>query len=187
MNDTSKTAEALENEVQALRKRIAEIEALKARNNCLEKEVETLKRTCATIMSLEIPSPAVAPDSGTVLVVEDNELFRNFTVMILRRHGFETLEAENAREAMDICREEGERIRLLLTDIVMPEIGGGKLVELLAPLNLDIKILYMSGYARDDLAHQDVYDIIDSGASFIQKPFSAGELMEKLTAVLEPA
>lgn len=185
MDETSKTAEAPENEVQVLRTRIEEIEELKARNRILEKEVEILKKTCATIISLDPPGSSPLSDSGAVLVVEDNELFRNFAVMVLAKNGFHTLEAENAGEAIEICREQGENIQLLLTDIVMPEVGGGKLVELLEPLGLDMKVLYMSGYAKDALAHQDVYDIIDSGASFIQKPFSSGELMEKITAELQ--
>jgi len=81
-----------------------------------------------------------------------------------------------------LAREHGNKINLLLTDVVMPEMNGRDLAGHLSALYPDIKLLFMSGYTADIIAHKGV---LDEGAAFIQKPFSKVELAVKVRGVLD--
>ena len=134
----------------------------------------------------EAETPAAVPALGgkeTVLVVEDQAEVRNFVIAVLKTYGYCVIPAENAGEALLLC-ERKERIDLLLTDVVMPNLSGRELADRLAKLRPGIKVLFMSGYTDDIVVH---HGVSEEGAEFIQKPFSPAELAGKVRAVLGPA
>jgi PAS domain S-box-containing protein len=118
----------------------------------------------------------------TVLLVEDNEQVRALVCAILRRSGYQVLEAASGGDALLICEQHKEIIHLLLTDVVMPRLSGRELWERLAPLRPDMKVLFMSGYTDDAILH---HGVLSSGVSFIQKPLTPGPLISKLREVLD--
>ncbi len=119
---------------------------------------------------------------GTVLVVEDDESIRNLAVEVLGRYGYTVLEAGDGEEALGIAGAHAGEIGLLLTDVVMPRMGGRGLHERLQQLRPGIKVLYMSGYTDNAIVHQGV---LDPGIAFLQKPFSPASLARKVKEVLE--
>ncbi len=105
----------------------------------------------------------------TVLVVEDEMLVRELAVRTLRGQGYTVLEATNGEEALRMARgQEGHNIHLLLTDVIMPRLGGKELVNQLKTERPNLKVMFMSGYADKDIVRDQV-----SGAQavFLQKPF----------------
>jgi len=113
----------------------------------------------------------------TVLVVEDQADVRDYTVAALKGYGYRAIAAANAGEALIICEQEGARIDLVLTDVVMPHMNGWELVERLAKLRPGIKALYMSGYAEQARA-------LGEGTHFIEKPFSPESLARRIRGAL---
>ncbi len=105
----------------------------------------------------------------TVLVVEDEPMLLKMDKSMLERLGYRVLTAGGPREAMDLAKAHAGKIRLLITDVVMPEMNGRDLAEKLHSLYPDMKILFMSGYTATVIAHRGV---LDAGLNFIQKPFS---------------
>jgi DNA-binding NtrC family response regulator len=126
----------------------------------------------------------VSHTSGTetILVVEDEEAIRDITKRILGMAGYTVLTAANASDALLACEAHAREIHLLLTDVVMPQLGGRGLAERLAVLRPGMKVLYMSGYTDDAIAH---HGTLAPGTHFIAKPFSAVDLTTKVRAVLE--
>ena len=119
----------------------------------------------------------------TLLLVEDEPSVRSLTARILRNQGYRVLEAANGEEALSVVQEQTrERIHLLLTDVVMPQMGGKELVDRIKILNPDIKVLFTSGYTDHAIVHQGR---LDSGTNFLQKPFSPMSLSQKVREVLE--
>ncbi|RPJ08722.1 MAG: response regulator [Spirochaetaceae bacterium] len=119
--------------------------------------------------------------AGKILVVEDNEIVRSLTVDMVRHLGFEVLEAANVWECAGIIKEHGGKIKMLLTDVIMPGMNGKQLYESLAAIKPDLRVLYMSGYTSDIIGR---HGIITDGIILIQKPFSLTGLAEKIDAVL---
>jgi len=115
----------------------------------------------------------------TVLVVEDQEEVRRYAAAALRAHGYRVIQAANAGEALLVC--ERERIDLVLTDVVMPDLSGRELADRLGKRWPGIKVLFMSGYTDNAIVHQGV---LEKEAEFIQKPFSPEELSIKVREVL---
>src|SRR5262249_12083051 len=87
--------------------------------------------------------------SGTVLVVEDEDMVRSLTRNILQRSGYTVLEAGNGSKALEVVEEHQGRIDLMVTDVVMPHMSGRELAERLAPLYPHLKVLYLTGYTDD--------------------------------------
>jgi two-component system, cell cycle sensor histidine kinase and response regulator CckA len=110
---------------------------------------------------------------ATVLVVEDTEPIRKMVCAMLTQKGFSCLEAADGFEALRLM-EDRDGVHLVLTDMMMPKMGGAELAERLARTRPDVRILFMSGYADDPQR---------SGA-FLSKPFTASSLMEKVREVL---
>jgi PAS domain S-box-containing protein len=120
----------------------------------------------------------------TVLVVEDEPLVRNLAVRILREHGYTVLEAANGHEAMYIVDQHvEEKIHLLLTDVVMPHMGGKELAESVKTLRSDTKVLFTSGYTDNVLALH--HNLLSPDIAFLEKPFSPGALLRKTREVLD--
>lgn len=121
----------------------------------------------------------------TILVAEDDATVRRLTCKVLAGCGYDVLEAANGGSALLICEGRKEPIHLLITDIVMPEMGGRELAERLRfRLCPDMKVVYMSGYTDNAIIHQEV---LDSEAHFIQKPFSPNALARRVREVLSEA
>jgi two-component system, cell cycle sensor histidine kinase and response regulator CckA len=118
----------------------------------------------------------------TILVVEDEEAIREIAKRILYLAGYTVLAAANADDALLICKAHQGKIHLLLTDVVMPQMGGRMLAERLTLACPGIKVLYMSGYTDDAIAH---HGTLDAKTHFIAKPFSAAELTKKVREVLD--
>jgi two-component system cell cycle sensor histidine kinase/response regulator CckA len=118
----------------------------------------------------------------TILVVEDEEEVRNLTVGILKRQGYKVLQASHGDEALRVCKENGEPIHLMVTDVVMPRMSGRDLAECLFPLRPEMNILYMSGYTDSAIVHQGA---LEEGVNYIQKPFTPDALARKVREVLD--
>jgi CheY-like chemotaxis protein len=99
---------------------------------------------------------------------------------MLEVSGYAVLEASNGCEAIDISEKHQGHIELLLTDVVMPEIGGLQAAECL-PHRLDMKVLFMSGHTENGIV---LHGILDSEIAFIQKPFKLSDLLRKVQEVL---
>jgi two-component system, cell cycle sensor histidine kinase and response regulator CckA len=121
--------------------------------------------------------------SETILVVDDQEGLCTLLCNVLRKNGYSVLSAANGREALGLVREHPGRIDLVLTDMVMPQMGGRELAESLRALQPQTKILYMSGYT--DQA-EDVSELLSCGHAFIDKPFTPEALLHTIRDVLVP-
>ncbi len=128
------------------------------------------------------PAPPEPPAPlATILVVEDEAGIRALVRKILRRQGYEVLEAANGQDALALCREHGQRVELLITDVLMPQMGGRELVERLQTQGHDMKVLYVSGYTDDATVYSGD---LPAGTAFLQKPFTLGSLLDKVKEVL---
>jgi CheY-like chemotaxis protein len=117
-----------------------------------------------------------------VLVAEDERAVRGIAVRILQELGYTVLEAANGTEALEVALAHGEEIALLLSDVIMPEMNGKVLAERLAVRWPGLKVLFVSGYTDEIIAHQG---ILDEGAAFLKKPFSPEALARKVREVLD--
>jgi CheY-like chemotaxis protein len=118
----------------------------------------------------------------SVLVVEDEESIRRLATEILGRYGYAVFTAGDGEEALRIATSHEGEIDLLLTDVIMPGMGGPELFERIRQLRPGIKVLYVSGYTNDAIVHQGV---LDPGIAFLQKPYSPTSLVRKVKDVLE--
>ena len=124
-----------------------------------------------------------APLGGTetILVVEDQEELRTRVGEMLEGYGYQVLAAANGDEALDLCAQHTGPLDLMITDVVMPRMTGRELFDRLAQSRSQVKVLYVSGYTANVIAHQEV---LDSGAAYLPKPFSPEELARKVRQVL---
>jgi signal transduction histidine kinase/CheY-like chemotaxis protein len=120
----------------------------------------------------------------TVLVVEDEEVVRALVRSILEGNGYTVLTASNGVEAQKIGRSHKTPIHLIVTDVVMPKMGGREAAELLAPHLPGVKVLYMSGYTNEAIVH---HGVLESGISFLEKPFTPDALLRKVRQLLHPS
>jgi CheY-like chemotaxis protein len=120
--------------------------------------------------------------SETILLVEDEKAVRCLAREVLESRGYHVLETEGAREALEVGARHKGHIHLLLTDVVMPQMGGRELADHLARLHPETKVLYMSGYADNAVVH---HGLLDPGTALLQKPFTALALAAKLREVLD--
>jgi CheY-like chemotaxis protein len=120
----------------------------------------------------EAPAPSGGPE--TVLVVEDEEALRTITREILEEQGYRVIEAQSGAEALAVAGRHTGPIHLLLTDVVMPGMSGRTLAEALLPVRPEVRVVYMSGYTDDVIAHRGV---LESGSLLLEKPFTALALL----------
>jgi PAS domain S-box-containing protein len=118
----------------------------------------------------------------TILLVEDEAMVREPARRMLARHGYTVLAASNAEEALLMARDDLAEIQLLLTDVIMPGRSGKELAADLVHATPGIKVLYMSGYSPDLIAHEGM---LEEGVSLIEKPFAAEALLRKVREVLD--
>ena len=117
-----------------------------------------------------------------VLLVEDEPAILNMGKIMLEQLGYRVLAADRPDEALRMAEEHAGEIQLLITDVVMPEMNGRDLAKRLQFLYPSLKILFMSGYTADVIAHRGV---LDKGVNFFQKPFSLRELSVKVREALK--
>ena len=121
----------------------------------------------------------------TLLLVEDEASVRDLAARALREYGYTVLEASNGALALQMIDDgAGNEIQLLITDVVMPVMGGCDLAGHVALSRPDLPVLYVSGYTDKAIVH---HGVLDEGTLFLQKPFTADALVEKVRAVLDDA
>ena len=118
-----------------------------------------------------------------ILLVEDEDRVRKLASRVLQGRGYVVLEARDTGEGLSACQAHQGKIDLLLSDVVMPEVGGRELAERILALRPDIKVLFMSGHTQDAVLQEGV----KAGTPFLQKPFAPAELARKVREVLDSA
>jgi PAS domain S-box-containing protein len=131
--------------------------------------------------SADHPAPQPVRNE-TILLVEDEEMMRNLAHVVLCKQGYNVLEAAHGGEALTICQNHEATIDLLVTDVVMPVLGGRELADRVVLLRPDIKVLYVSGYTDDAIVRNGIFA---DEVQFLHKPFSPDALAEKVREVLD--
>jgi two-component system cell cycle sensor histidine kinase/response regulator CckA len=124
--------------------------------------------------------PPEAPTSeaqGTVLLVEDELAVREATKRMLRKFGFSVVEAKNGQEALELWERSGRAVDVVLTDVVMPKMGGAAMVKAMRGQRPDVRVVFMSGYTQGALEPSSVDE---SCTRFLPKPFTADQLVRTL-------
>jgi two-component system cell cycle sensor histidine kinase/response regulator CckA len=133
------------------------------------------------VAPLRIPARTTpgAEGGATILVVEDQAAVRSLVIEILQQRGHAVLQAANGLEAREVAAAHGGAVDLLITDVVMPQLGGPELAALLRATWPHLRVLYMSGYsARPELLSHD------ASAAFLAKPFGAADLVRHIDEML---
>jgi PAS domain S-box-containing protein len=118
----------------------------------------------------------------TVLVVEDDPLVRHLSARLLASQGYATLEARNGREALELLQAHEDRVQLVLTDVVMPELGGAEFARHVEQLQPGLPVLFMSGFTDHEVVRRG---LLDPGAPYLQKPFDAATLGRRVREILD--
>jgi len=118
----------------------------------------------------------------TILLVEDEEMVRMLARRILEECGYTVLEAGNGAQALALCDKHEGHIDMLMTDVVMPHMGGREVAERMAQMYPEMRILFTSGYTDDAVVR---HGVIETGMNFIQKPFTLDALARKIREVLD--
>jgi CheY-like chemotaxis protein len=144
-----------------------------------------LPRIDAPVHVAAASTPAQAPIRGseTVLVVEDHDDVRQMIIAALESCGFQVLHAAHGRAAIDLVGQYPGTIDLLLTDVIMPGMTGKETATQLTALRPEMKVLYISGYSGEVIAHRGV---LDASVAYLPKPFSPAILAAKVREVLGP-
>ena len=122
-----------------------------------------------------------ARGTETILLVEDEEAVRTLSRRILEKHGYRVLEAGSGPAALEVLRAVTERVHMLLTDLVMPDMTGTELASRLKADHPEIRVLFMSGYTDDAVVRSG---LLEPGRAFLQKPFTPVVLLRKVREVL---
>ena len=139
------------------------------------------------LASTETTPPVAVPvsqpqGSETILVVEDEEGIRSLVRGILQARGYKVMDAGRPQEALEISKKFEGTIHLLLTDVVMPQMSGREVAEKINTGRPTTKVLYMSGYTDNAIAH---HGVLNPGVPFLQKPFTPHALAQKVREVLD--
>lgn len=138
-------------------------------------------KSIPSICFQESGKKALPGHGETLLVVEDEAGIQKLIKLMLEDLGYKVLSAGSAKEALQVSEIHGHEIRLVITDVIMPEMNGRELADRLKALHPDLDILFMSGYTSDVIAR---LGILDPGVHFIEKPFSVESLAGKVHEVL---
>jgi PAS domain S-box-containing protein len=125
-------------------------------------------------------NPRIGPE--TILIVEDDENVRQVATRILKSNGYRVLEASNGAEALTLCEAEEDSVDLVVTDIVMPGMGGAEFAQVLRSKEPDARILFTSGYTGDVAFRQNM---LHEGEAFLEKPFTPNALAKKAREILD--
>ena len=128
--------------------------------------------------------PQETPEGGseTILVIEDEDVVRSLASRGLRDHGYSVMEARNGVQALQYIEQHPGTVDLVISDVVMPEMGGRELGQNLARTEPNLPVLFMSGYTGEDVVQRG---LLDPGAPFQQKPFTPAGLAIKVRAMLD--
>jgi nitrogen-specific signal transduction histidine kinase/ActR/RegA family two-component response regulator len=129
-----------------------------------------------------VTQPRAAGGNETILLVEDEDRVRVLMASVLRRHGYRVIEAHAPIQAIELSKQYTSTIHLLLTDVVMPEMSGPELAEMLQPYRQSTRVLYVSGYTDYTLKRHGVCDRSDA---FLPKPLTPERLLRKVRDVLD--
>ncbi len=123
--------------------------------------------------------------SETILIIEDDDGVRNLTSQMLEKQGYKVFSVGKGSDALNFLKEYKSQVHLILTDVIMADWRGPKLIDELRRLRDDFKVLYMSGYIDDNIIHQGVSMGSMERINFIHKPFTFEEITRKIREVLE--
>ena len=130
-----------------------------------------------------VPADQALTGTETLLLVEDEGALRSMAQNALRKQGYEVLSAANGREALQVARDwRGEPIQLVVTDVVMPRMGGKIMAEWLQLTHPELKFLFTSGYTDDAIAQDG---LLEPGAAFLPKPYTPATLSRKVRELLD--
>lgn len=129
-----------------------------------------------------LTAPATVARAERILFVEDDELVRELMSIVLREHGYDLLTAATGREAIRLAEQHGTGIALLISDVVMPEVGGVEVAQRVHILAPDAKVLFVSGYSEADMSDQGLGVLT---FEILQKPFRPDDLARKVREVLD--
>ena len=130
-----------------------------------------------------VESPIFRRGNECILLAEDEEALRELGAYVLREAGYNVLEACNGSDALRVAeQQDGQTIHLLLTDVIMPQMGGKELADQLKLARPDTPVLFMSGYTDDALTH---HGVLDPGVALLEKPFTPRRLAFKVREVLD--
>jgi PAS domain S-box-containing protein len=118
----------------------------------------------------------------TILLVEDDSLVRAICVEILKHLGYTVLEAKNGEDGLEVFKQHNGTIDLLLTDVIMPKMGGAELVQHIREIYPDIRVLFMSGYTENSIFHQGS---MEEGIHFVHKPITPDSLAQAVCKALK--
>src|SRR5665213_1759761 len=125
----------------------------------------------------------LARGTETLLLVEDEPSVRHLACSILEAQGYNVLRASNGQEGLRVAREcKGQPIRLVITDVIMPQMSGKVMAEWLKATYPDMKILFTSGYTDDAIAQ---HGVLEAGVAFLSKPYSPATLARKVREMLD--
>jgi CheY-like chemotaxis protein len=134
------------------------------------------------IPALHPPEPAkISEESETLLVVEDEPAFRDLLHAGLQSRGYQVLVASNGVEALQVAERHSGPIRLLITDVIMPQMSGPELAKSLKKVRRNTEVLYMSGYTDDRVGEVSP---ADGELTLLQKPFYIDELVRKIQEIV---
>jgi signal transduction histidine kinase/ActR/RegA family two-component response regulator len=120
--------------------------------------------------------------TGRVLLVEDDRAVRMIAARVLRRDGYEVVEATNGREGFELYRKMGGRVELIVTDLVLPEMGGRAMIRAMEAEGPVPPVIYMSGYTAEAMSAQS---ILAEGDHFLEKPFTTESMLAKVRETLQ--
>jgi CheY-like chemotaxis protein len=146
----------------------------------------TFKILLPAVADALTPHPTVGSDTAprgteSILLVEDEDTVRVLVHRILEARGYSVLEAQNGRAGLKLCESHPGTIDLLVTDVVMPELGGREFAAAALKLRPGLKVIFVSGHTQDMVLKEG----IQRGEAFLQKPFTPLQLAQKVRAVLD--
>jgi CheY-like chemotaxis protein len=127
-------------------------------------------------------APRKATGSETILVVEDEDALLEVARRTLQAAGYTVLAAGDGEHAIQALTRHVGEVQLLLTDVIMPRMGGRDLAQSVSRMRPRIKVLYMSGYTDEAIVH---HGVLEAGINFLAKPFVAADLLGKVRQVLD--
>ncbi|MBI4564478.1 MAG: response regulator [Planctomycetes bacterium] len=143
-----------------------------------------LPKTGEAAPKKEAPRRRTASPRGseTILLAEDEETVRALAGDILRANGYRVLEASDGVEALRVFEQEREKVRLMVTDVVMPRMSGPELARQAEKIRPDVRVLFMSGYTGRAMEDEN---LVGRGKDFLQKPFTASAFLDKVRELLD--
>ena len=140
-----------------------------------------LPASASQVLTIADSAPEIIKGSGTILMVDDEEMVLDVGARVLKKLGYTVLESNHGRNAVALYKKLQDKINLVVLDIVMPDMGGAEVYDRLKEINPDVKVLLSSGYSIDDQARE----IMERGCDgFIQKPFSLKAMSDKIAGIL---